>query len=104
MRRDCRWPVRVTNTSASASVGVALVLHPLADARAGRHRFSVLIPDYGSIVQAANALLAKTVASTSTLEEEAEKLESVSPVALTELLDVAVEATAAKPRLVAPCR
>jgi hypothetical protein len=49
------------------------------------HRFSVLIPDYGSIVQAANALLAKTVASTSTLEEEAEKLESTSPVALAEL-------------------
>ncbi len=49
------------------------------------HRFSVLIPDYGAVVAAANTLLAKTVSTSSDFEEEVAALESTPVEALSDL-------------------
>ena len=43
------------------------------------HRFSVLIPDYGAIVAAANTLLAKAVPTTQGVEEEIAALDNAPP-------------------------
>ena len=43
------------------------------------HRFSVLIPDHGAVVAAANTLLAKAIPTTTASEEEMARLENTPP-------------------------